>query len=43
VSALKPDITYLQHIRDCCKTIIEYAGMLSVDEFLNDKKRQDAV
>jgi uncharacterized protein with HEPN domain len=43
VSASKPDITYLQHIRDCCKTIIEYAGKLSIDEFLKDKKTQDAV
>ncbi|MEP7171056.1 MAG: HepT-like ribonuclease domain-containing protein [Bacteroidota bacterium] len=33
----------MQHIRDCCKTILEYAGDLSVEDFLNDKKTQDAV
>lgn len=43
MSEEKPDITYLQHIGDCCKNIHQYTNGISKETFLEDKKTQDAV
>jgi uncharacterized protein with HEPN domain len=39
----KSDLVYLNHIRDCITTILEYTKGMSQEDFLNDKKTIDAV
>lgn len=43
MSELKPDITYLRHINDCCESIFDYTKNFTEETFLADKKTQDAV
>lgn len=39
---MKDDKVYLEHIMDSFGKILDYAEKLSLDEFLNDTKTQDA-
>lgn len=39
---MKDDKVYLEHITDSFRKILDYAENLSLDEFLNDTKTQDA-
>lgn len=39
----KPDITYLRHISDCCVNIFDYTKGFSEENFIADRKTQDAV
>lgn len=39
----KPPETYIQHIQECVLSIFEYTSKMSEEEFIADRKTQDAV
>jgi uncharacterized protein with HEPN domain len=39
---MKNDLTYIEHIQDCLKTILEYIDEITHEDFMKSRMVQDA-